>query len=128
MDREAFLVAGVSKGTIGVSTEVAGLEGRFLVLCLDSGMDGEWGMGGKWMGDGAEGGNGRDMACRLKWAPRRGCLEPTDFSSFDCDALGLGTGVKGRSASMGSSIGVVVVGIAAAESVMWGMIGAATAA
>ena len=69
MDQEAgcFLVAGVTnKGIIGVSTEVAGLEGRFLVLCLDSGMDGEWGMGGKWMGDGAEGGNGKDMACRLK--------------------------------------------------------------
>jgi len=30
-------------------------------------MKAEWGkMGGKWMGDGAEGGNGKDMACRLK--------------------------------------------------------------
>jgi len=81
---------------------------------------------GEWeAGDGAEGVNGKDMACRLKKAPRRGCLAPTDFSSFDCDALpadalDLGTGVKGRSASMGSSIGVVVVGIAAAESAMWG--------
>ena len=42
-----FLVAGVSKGIIGVSTEVAGLEERFLVLCWESGMDGEWGMGGR---------------------------------------------------------------------------------
>ena len=76
---------------------------------------------GEWeAGDGAEGVNGKDMACRLKKAPRRGCLAPTDFSSFDCDALGLGTGVKGILASMGSSIGVVVVGIAAAESAMWG--------
>ena len=43
---------------------------------------------GEWeAGDGAEGVNGKDMACRLKKAPRRGCLAPTDFSSFDCDAL-----------------------------------------
>jgi len=99
--KAVFLVAGVSKGIIGVSTEVARLEGRFLVLCCESGKDGEWGMGGKWMEDSAEGGNGKDMAYRLKWAPRCGCLAPTDLSSFDCDALpanalGLGTGVKGK--------------------------------